>query len=108
MSVGVNESGEKYFTNANAPTGITPVYAGVKDGTLTFAVDIDQTVDGQKSSYTGEFYELSSPFILDPGAVKGLNLSGTDEDMGYVIPAGRYPLYRDGKIFYWTFTPPGR
>lgn len=101
-----NDRGELCFEPVKVPNGNTPVLVGQKDGALTFAVDINQTDEAQRSGYTGKYYEVKSPFVLDPLAVKKLNLSKDADDKGYVIPAGRYPLYRDGNIYFWTFTPP--
>lgn len=106
MAVTTSDAGEKCFEKANAPKGVTPVLVGVKDGALTFAVDIKQTAEHQKNLYNTGIFELTSPFVLDPGAVKSLQLVNSDAEMGYIIPAGKYPLYKDGDIYFWTFEPP--
>ena len=106
MNVITNDAGDKCFEQVKTPDGSTPVLVGVKDGAVTFAIDIDQTAEHQKRYYENSVFELTSPFILGPELVKGLKLTDSDEEMGYIIPAGKYPIYRDGNIYYWTFESP--
>ena len=103
----INRNGEAGFEPVFTGDGSTPVFIGEKDGAFTFAVDMSQTAETQKPMYMGNVFELKAPFVLGPVAVRRLNLISSDtEEKGYVIPAGKYPLYRDGNIYYWTFTPP--
>lgn len=103
-----NESGEKCFEAVATSDGSTPVVIGEKDGTLTFAIDYNQATSIVKKMCNGGTYDLKEPFVLYPALVEKLNLSNDVEEKGYLIPAGSYPLYKDGNIYYWTFTPPGK
>jgi hypothetical protein len=38
--------------------------------------------------------------------VKALKMNTGTEAKGFVVPAGEYPLYKDGNIYYWTFNFP--
>lgn len=104
----VNENGQTSFERIGTRDGSTPVLIGEKNGTLTFAIDLSQTAETEKNNYSGGYYILKSPFILGTAIVKKLNLSSETEDKIYVIPAGKYPLYKDGNIYYWTFIPPNK
>lgn len=103
-----NARGDNGFPTIKVNDGTTPVVIGVGDAGITFAVDMTQVSQQRRALYSGAEWRLENAFVLAPNVVKALNLYDGPDDKGYVIPAGNYPLYKDGNIAYWTFQKPQR
>jgi len=99
-------NGVKSFVKRDIPSGCFPMFIDAGPGSITFAVDINQLSDGARRNYTTGTWKLSSPFVLGPEVVKALKMNTGSEAKGFVVPAGEYPLYKDGNIYYWTFNYP--
>jgi hypothetical protein len=102
----VNEKGEKGFQSIKVNDGSTPVVIGVGETGITFAVDITQVSEQKRGLYNSSEWSVEKAFVLAPNVVRALNLYNGPEEKGYLIPAGNYPLYKDGNIAYWTFQKP--
>jgi hypothetical protein len=101
-----NNIGQKGFEDIQGVTGASPVVIGVNEGNITFAVDLTQVSVEKRSLYKGSEWRQENAFVLAPNVVKALKLYNGKEDMGFLIPAGNYPLQKDGNIAYWTFKKP--
>lgn len=99
-------NGVKSFQQREIPSGCFPIFIDAGPGSITFAVDINKVSEGARRSYTTGTWKLASPFVLGPEVVKALKMNTGTEEKGFVIPAGEYPLYKDGNIYYWTFNFP--
>lgn len=101
-----NERGEKGLELVETPANTYPVLVTTDGKEITFAVDMEQVSSDKKALYQGNEWKLESSFVLSPSIVKQLNLYNGNEEMGFLIPAGIYPLKRDGNIRYWTWQRP--
>ncbi len=104
-SVLSDRTGKHGFEKIPVQPGQEPVLIGVNESGITFAVDLTQVPERRKANYGASTFELEREFVLPPDIVRGLGLYRGKGEMGYIIPRGSYPLYRDGNIAYWTFTP---
>ncbi|MCX6319292.1 MAG: hypothetical protein NTW29_18595 [Bacteroidetes bacterium] len=100
------ENGLKSFDMGANNDLYNPVVIGEKDGNLTFAVDLTKVSASSRSRYESDEWVLERSFVLTPDVVKSLGLYTGKEEMGFIIPAGRYPLSKDGNIAFWTFNKP--
>ena len=100
-----DRSGQVGFEKIPVTPGREPVVVGVNDEGITFAVDLTQVPTTRLAGYASREFVLDREFILPPDIVRNLGLYKGSGLMGYVVPKGRYPLYRDGNIVYWTFNP---
>ena len=100
-----DRSGQVGFEKIPVAPGREPVVVGVNDEGITFAVDLTQVPATRLTSYASRDFVLEREFILPPDIVRNLGLYKGSGQMGYIVPKGRYPLYRDGNIVYWTFNP---
>lgn len=101
-----NERGEKGLELVETPGNTYPVLINTDGRDITFAVDIEQVSSEKKALYLESEWKLENDFVLAPNIVKQLNLYDGKGEMGFVIPAGTYPLKRDGNIRYWTWQRP--
>jgi hypothetical protein len=85
---------------------ISSVVLSNENGRISFGVDVRQLSPDNRMLYEKPEWKVNSAFILSPEVVRALKLYEGKEEMVYVIPAGSYPLYRDGNIAFWTFEPP--
>lgn len=100
------ENGLKSFDMGSNNDLYNPVVVCVKDGNLTFAVDVTTVSEQKRGQYEADEWVVDRPFALTPDVVKALGLYEGREQMGYIIPAGRYPISKDGNIAFWTFSKP--
>lgn len=101
-----DENGDNGFEPVKRSADETPVLVTANKNEITFAVDIRQVSENQRQRYDATIWNVENGFALGPEMVKRLGLYQGSEPMGYIIPAGQYPLYRDGNIAYWSFQPP--
>lgn len=99
-----DENGNKGFDNIDE--NISPVIVANENGRITFAVDVRYLSPEKRMQYEKPEWTVNSAFVLSPDVVRSLKLYEGKEEMMYMIPAGSYPLYRDGNIAFWTFEPP--
>ncbi len=103
----VDESGKNGFEKIEVKEGEYPVVVVAEEGKqISFAVDITQVPALKRSLYEQAIFELKDPFVLSPDIVRQLKLYDGPEEKGFIIPAGKYPLYSDGNIIYWTWERP--
>jgi hypothetical protein len=83
-----------------------PVLVSKSNNVLRFAVDVQYVPGEARAMYRTATWKLENPFVLSPQTVRDLGLYSGSEVMGFIIPAGEYPLHHDGNISYWTWTIP--
>lgn len=103
-----NASGQKSLDIKGVENlkGSYPVVISRSGNDLQFAVDLSYLPAEQRSAYQSSTWKVENPFALSPQTVRELGLYSGTESMSYIIPAGNYPLYRDGNITYWKFGIP--
>ncbi|HPH86303.1 MAG TPA: hypothetical protein PLC48_12620, partial [Ferruginibacter sp.] len=101
-----NTDGVRSLKKIAGTSGTYPMLIDAGNNAITFAVDINQVSSGVRNSFISGKWKVSTPFVLGPQVVKALGLNNGTEEKGFLIPAGEYPLYKDGNIYYWTFNYP--
>ena len=101
-----NPDGVKSFKKTAVAPGTYPMLIDAGNNAITFAVDVNQVSSGVRNSFISGKWKVSTPFVLGPQVVKALGIYSGSEEKGFLIPAGEYPLYKDGNIYYWTFNYP--
>lgn len=104
--VTTSQTGTKSLAFTGKTAGAYPVVVSKEGNTICFVVDIGLVPSERKLPYESGTWTVTTPFVLSPETVRELGLYSGPEAMGFVIPAGNYPLYRDGNIRYWTWTIP--
>jgi hypothetical protein len=101
-----NKSGQKSLDFAGVAKEGYPVVVSKNGNTLQFAVDVQYVPAAARTMYRSGTWKVENSFVLDPQTVRDLGLYSGSEPMGFIIPAGEYPLHHDGNVSYWTWTIP--